>query len=127
MILSRYVEEIQFETFDKLCRFLEMEPGQTLVIVDSNYHFNRLVNFHYAYEEKTETDYGFDFTWGGKDMISGVLRLEIDPSVIDEENEEVVNVDQVTITTTYPASLRKDLIKVPKRVFNELLKKLAKM
>lgn len=45
----------------------------------------------------------------------------------DEENEEVVNVDQVTITATYPASLRKDLIKVPKRVFNELLKKLVKM
>lgn len=95
-----------------------------LLRVDLDHHFNRLLDFHYDYERKIEADYSFAFTWDGKDMISGVLSLEIEPSVTDEENM-VVNVDQVTIKATYPASLRKDLIKVPKRVFNGLLQKIG--
>lgn len=124
-IIQGDAKGIQFETLDKLCSYLEMEPGQLLVKVDLNYHFNRLTDLHYDYAGKTVGDYGFAFTWGGKDMISGILRLELNPSVIDEESEELEQADRVFITATYPVSLRKDLIKVPKRVFNELLQKIG--
>lgn len=124
-IIQGDAKGIQFETLDKLCRFLEMEPGQLLVKVDLNYHFNRLTDFHYDYAGKTVADYGFAFTWGGKDMISGILRLELNPSVIDEESEELEQADRVAIIATYPVSLRKDLIKVSKKVFNEMLQNIG--